>query len=87
LLTPPLLASVIGDSRYAIGFAIVAIFPLLAVPVTPARAETRPKAVAVRLASLLGQRLAGCPSQRDEVVDRQLWGACSAPAMMSSSRS
>ena len=47
LLTPPLLASVIGDSRYAIGFAIVAIFPLLAVPVTPARAETRPKAVAV----------------------------------------
>ena len=41
LLTPPLLAAVIGDSRYAVGFAIVAMFPLLAVPVTPARSERR----------------------------------------------
>jgi MFS family permease len=41
LLTPPLLAAVIGDNRYAVGFAIVAIFPLLAVPVTPARSERR----------------------------------------------
>lgn len=35
LLTPPLLAAIIGDSRYAFAFAVVAIFPLLAVPVTP----------------------------------------------------
>lgn len=40
LLTPPLLAAVIGDSRYAIGFAVVAILPLLAVPLIPVRAET-----------------------------------------------
>jgi sugar phosphate permease len=39
LLTPPLLAAVIGDSRYAIGFAVVAILPLLAVPLIPVRAE------------------------------------------------
>jgi len=39
LLTPPLLASIIGDGRYAIGFAVVAVFPLLAVPFTPVRAE------------------------------------------------
>jgi MFS family permease len=39
LLTPPLLAAVIGDSRYPIGFALVAILPLLAVPLIPVRAE------------------------------------------------
>jgi len=39
LLTPPLLASIIGGGRYAIGFAVVAVFPLLAVPFTPVRAE------------------------------------------------
>jgi sugar phosphate permease len=37
--TAPLLAAVIGDARYALGFALVAIFPLLAVPLTPVRAE------------------------------------------------
>jgi hypothetical protein len=37
--TAPLLAAVIGDSRYALGFAVVAVFPLLAVPLTPVRAE------------------------------------------------
>jgi sugar phosphate permease len=35
--TAPLLAAVIGDSRYALGFAVVAVFPLLAVPLTPVR--------------------------------------------------
>jgi sugar phosphate permease len=37
--TAPLLAAAIGDARYALGFALVAIWPLLAVPLTPVRAE------------------------------------------------
>jgi sugar phosphate permease len=37
--TAPMLAAVIGDSRYALGFALVVIFPLLAIPLTPVRAE------------------------------------------------
>lgn len=37
--TAPLLALVIGDSRYALGYALVAIAPLLAIPMTPVRAE------------------------------------------------
>jgi sugar phosphate permease len=41
MVTPPLLAAVIGDSRYAVGFALVAVFPLLAVPLVPVRAERR----------------------------------------------
>jgi sugar phosphate permease len=40
-LTAPLLAAIIGDSRYALGFGIVVLFPLLAVPLTPLRAERR----------------------------------------------
>ncbi len=39
--TAPLLAAVIGDSRYALGFALVTVFPLLAIPLTPVRAERR----------------------------------------------
>ena len=39
--TVPLLAAAIGDTRYAFGFALVAVFPLLAVPTTPVRAERR----------------------------------------------
>jgi sugar phosphate permease len=39
VLTAPLLAAVIGDSRYALGFALVVLFPLLAIPLTPVRAE------------------------------------------------
>jgi len=39
VVTAPLLAWIIGDSRYALGFAVVAIFPLLAIPLTPVRAE------------------------------------------------
>lgn len=38
-LTPPLLGLVIGDSRYALAFCVVAIFPLLAIGLTPVRAE------------------------------------------------
>jgi MFS family permease len=39
VLTAPLLAAVIGDARYALGFALVAVFPILAVAVVPLRAE------------------------------------------------
>ncbi|QYN25014.1 MFS transporter [Amycolatopsis sp. DSM 110486] len=38
-LTPPLLGLVIGDSRYALAFCLVAIFPALAIAVVPVRAE------------------------------------------------
>jgi sugar phosphate permease len=37
--TAPLLAAVIGDSRYALGFIVAAVFPLIAIPLTPVRAE------------------------------------------------
>ncbi len=39
--TAPLLAAVIGDTRYALGFAAVAVFPLVAIGLTPVRAERR----------------------------------------------
>lgn len=39
--TSPLLALVIGESRYALGFALVTVFPLLAIVLTPVRAEMR----------------------------------------------
>jgi sugar phosphate permease len=39
LVTAPLLAGIIGDTRYALGFAVVAVFPLLAIPITPVRVE------------------------------------------------
>lgn len=39
--TAPVLAVVIGATGYAAGFALVAVFPLLAVPLTPVRAERR----------------------------------------------
>jgi hypothetical protein len=39
VLTAPVLAAIIGDSRYALAFALVAVFPLVAVGVTPVRAE------------------------------------------------
>jgi sugar phosphate permease len=35
----PMLAGIIGNSRYALGFAVVAVFPLLAIPLTPVGAE------------------------------------------------
>lgn len=37
--TAPLLAGVIGDSRYALAFLVTALFPVIAVPLTPVRAE------------------------------------------------
>jgi MFS family permease len=39
--TAPLLAAAIGDTRYALGFALVAVCPLVAVPLTPVGAERR----------------------------------------------
>ncbi|WP_026360340.1 MFS transporter [Amycolatopsis nigrescens] len=40
-LTPPLLGLVIGDSRYALAFAIAAVFPAVAIWLIPVRAETQ----------------------------------------------
>jgi sugar phosphate permease len=39
-LTPPMLGLVIGDSRYALAFCIAAVFPVLAIWLTPVRAES-----------------------------------------------
>lgn len=39
--TAPMLAAIIGSSHYGIGFAIVATFALLAIPLTPVQAEAR----------------------------------------------
>jgi MFS family permease len=39
-LTPPLLGGLIGLSSYGVGFAVAAVFPLLAIAATPAAAET-----------------------------------------------
>nr|WP_208024650.1 MFS transporter [Amycolatopsis pithecellobii] len=40
-LTPPLLGLVIGDTRYALAFCVAALFPLLAIGLTPVGAERR----------------------------------------------
>lgn len=40
-LTPPLLGLVIGDSSYAVAFVCAAVFPLVAIVLTPVRAEGR----------------------------------------------
>ncbi|MBE7190618.1 MFS transporter, partial [Jatrophihabitans endophyticus] len=42
VLTPPLLAAVVGDARYALGFTLVALAPLCAIPLVPVRAESVP---------------------------------------------
>jgi sugar phosphate permease len=39
VITPPALAAVIHDNRYGLAFALVAVFPVLAVALTPVRAE------------------------------------------------
>lgn len=44
VLTAPVLAVVIGDNRYALGFALVTIAPLIAVATTPVRAERNRRA-------------------------------------------
>ncbi len=38
-LSALLLAAIIGNGRYALGFGVVVLFLLLAVPLTPLRAE------------------------------------------------
>jgi MFS family permease len=43
--TAPMLAAIIGDSRYSWAFLLAALFPVLAVPLTPVRSERRPGAV------------------------------------------
>jgi sugar phosphate permease len=42
IATAPILATVIGDSRYGWAFAVTAVFPLLAIPLIPVAAEKRP---------------------------------------------
>ncbi len=39
VITPPALAAVVSGAGYGWGFAVVAVFPLLAIPLTPVRAE------------------------------------------------
>jgi sugar phosphate permease len=39
VVTAPVLAALIGDSRYALAFLLTAVCPLLAIPLTPVRAE------------------------------------------------
>jgi sugar phosphate permease len=41
VLTAPALAAVIGDGRYSLGFLVAVICPILAVPLTPVRADLR----------------------------------------------
>ncbi|MCW2497850.1 MFS transporter [Jatrophihabitans sp.] len=40
IATAPMLAAVIGTSHYTWAFALTALFPLLAIPLTPVRSET-----------------------------------------------
>ena len=40
--TPPALAAVVSGAGYAWGFALVAVFPLVAIPLTPVRSERLP---------------------------------------------
>jgi sugar phosphate permease len=44
VLTAPVLAAVIGESRYPLGFGLVALAALCAAPITPVRAELRARA-------------------------------------------
>ncbi len=47
VVTAPLLAALIDSSGYVVGFAVVTIFPLLAIPLTPLHAErARERAIA-----------------------------------------
>ncbi|MDT4941220.1 MAG: hypothetical protein QOJ34_1309 [Pseudonocardiales bacterium] len=41
MVTAPVLAAAIGDTRYALGFALLTLCPVIAVPLAPVRAERR----------------------------------------------
>jgi MFS family permease len=56
--TAPVLAAVIGDGRYALGFALVAVCPLLAIGITPLRAEGRSVREDVATVDVLAAQLA-----------------------------
>jgi sugar phosphate permease len=47
VLTAPVLAAIIGGPGYAAGFAIAALCPLIAIPLTPVRAERKRQAAAL----------------------------------------
>ena len=40
VITAPVLAAIMGDVRYGLGFAVVALAPLIAVAAVPVRTET-----------------------------------------------
>jgi sugar phosphate permease len=63
VLTAPVLAAVIGDSRYALGFAVAAVCPLIAIPLTPVGAERRRLAEA-KAAAPTGDRSAPRPDRQ-----------------------
>jgi sugar phosphate permease len=46
--TAPMLAAVIGDSRYALAFVMTALFPLIAIPLVPVQRAAKENPVAVR---------------------------------------
>lgn len=41
IASAPMLAAIIGDSRWALAFFVTAVFPVLAIPLTPVRAAKR----------------------------------------------
>jgi hypothetical protein len=65
VLTAPALAAVIGESRYALGFAVVTVFPLIAVGLTPVRAERWPDG-----SPLPGQAVAAGDVAATELADK-----------------
>jgi sugar phosphate permease len=60
IVTAPLLAAIIGESRYALAFAVVVVFPLLAIPLTPVRAERGDHGVPIE-AALTPSRCSATP--------------------------
>jgi sugar phosphate permease len=46
--TAPMLAAVIGDSRYALAFLVTAVFPVIAIPLVPVRRVVHENPVAAR---------------------------------------
>jgi sugar phosphate permease len=57
VLTAPVLAAVIGDGRYALGFLVAVICPVLAVPLTPLRSEPAADPATTRRGEWFGRRL------------------------------
>jgi hypothetical protein len=52
VVTPPVLAAIVGESRYAAGFAFVAVFPLIAFFTTPRLTSLSREQMPVEVASV-----------------------------------